>query len=100
MKVRLLDVAETELREAWNWYESQVSGLGERFLAEVKATRAMIESLPMAWHSLGDGVRRCRLRRFPYGLVYTVLDDEILVLAVAHHHRQPAYWRDRLAGIG
>lgn len=51
---------------------------------------------PEAWHPLGDGVRRCRLSRFPYGLIYAIDKDDIVVLAVAHLHRRPDYWRDRL----
>jgi mRNA-degrading endonuclease RelE of RelBE toxin-antitoxin system len=37
-----------------------------------------------------------RLSRFPYGLIYTIDNGDILVLAVAHLHRRPDYWRDRL----
>jgi hypothetical protein len=39
--------------------------------------------------------RRCRFNRFPYGLVYQVIDDEILILAVMHLHRYPTYWDHR-----
>jgi hypothetical protein len=55
-----------------------------------------IVRFPQAWHPLGEGVRRCRLSRFQYGLIYTVENGDILVLAVAHLHRRPDYWRDRL----
>jgi hypothetical protein len=51
---------------------------------------------PEAWHPLGEGVRRCGLSRFPYGLIYTIDEGDILVLAVAHLHRRQDYWRDRL----
>ena len=95
--MRLLDVAQLELHEAWRWYETQAPGLGARLLQEIREARERILNFPEAWPSLGDGVRRCRLKRFPYGLIYVVLDDEILILAVAHHHREPDYWRKRLA---
>ena len=36
------------------------------------------------------------MARFPCAIIYSLLDDEILVLAVAHHRRRPFYWRDRL----
>ena len=39
---------------------------------------------------------RCRLSRFPYGLIYTIDHGDVLVLAVAHLHRHPDYWHDRL----
>lgn len=41
-------------------------------------------------------MRRCRLSRFPYGLIYAIENADTLVLAVAHLHREPDYWRDRL----
>jgi hypothetical protein len=31
----------------------------------------------------------------PYGLVYQVRSDKILILAVMHLSRRPDYWRDR-----
>ncbi|CAN5490471.1 hypothetical protein BH10PSE6_BH10PSE6_28480 [soil metagenome] len=46
--------------------------------------------------SAGRSIRRCRLSRFPYGLIYTIDKYDVLVLAVAHLHRRPDYWRDRL----
>lgn len=39
--------------------------------------------------------KRLLLRRFPYSIVVRESDDEILVIAVAHQHRRPGYWRDR-----
>jgi len=40
-------------------------------------------------------IRRCRLRRFPYSVVYTQDGPDILVLAIAHQHRKPGYWKRR-----
>jgi plasmid stabilization system protein ParE len=34
--------------------------------------------------------RRVLLRRFPFSMVYRVLGGEFLVIAVFHHHRDPA----------
>jgi len=97
MKLRLLRSAELELDDAVAWYRARGDALVERFLAEVAAARDRIIAHPHAWHPLGDGVRRYRLRRFPYGLIYVIEADEILVLALAHHSRRPGYWRDRIA---
>jgi len=94
--VRFLEIAEIELDQAIHWHEAQASGLGNAFLIEVLSAADRIARFPEAWQSLGEGVRRCRLSRFPYGLIYTIDNGDILVLAVAHLHRQPDYWRDRL----
>ena len=96
MTVRLLEVAEIELDQAIRWYAAQAPGLGDAFLIEVLSAADRISHFPDAWQRLDEGVRRCRLSRFPFGLIYAVEDGDILVLAVAHLHREPDYWRDRL----
>jgi len=93
--VRLLDVAQQELDEAIVYYNSESPGLGDAFLLETVAAIDRIRRFPEAWHPLGDQIRRCRLRRFPYGLIYSKDEEGILILAVAHTHREPGYWRNR-----
>ena len=95
MTVRLLGVAQQELDEAIAHYSGESPGLGDAFLLETVAAIDRIRRFPEAWHPLGDEIRRCRLRRFPYGLIYAKNEDGILVLAVAHTHREPGYWSDR-----
>jgi toxin ParE2 len=55
-----------------------------------------INDFPMAWHSLGGSIRRCQMQRFPYGLIYEPTSVEIIIIAVAHLHQEPRYWRMRL----
>ena len=96
MSVRFLEIAQLELDEAVAHYNAESPGLGHAFVLETMAAIERIRRFPQAWHPLGAEVRRCRLRRFPYGLIYSQEADGILVLAVAHTHREPGYWRDRL----
>jgi len=93
--VRLLVVAQQELDEAIAYYSGESPGLGDAFLLEALAAIDRIRRFPQAWHPLGNEIRRCRLRRFPYGLIYSKDEEGILILAVAHTHREPDYWRDR-----
>jgi hypothetical protein len=72
VRVRFLEIAEIELDQAIQWYGAQAPGLGEAFLIEVLSAADRIAHFPEAWQPLGEGVRRCRLSRFPYGLIYTV----------------------------
>ena len=96
MTVRVLEVAQQELDEAIAYYNSQAPGLGDAFLLEAVAAIDRIRRFPQAWHPLGESTRRCRLRRFPYGLIYHEDKGEVLIVAVAHSHRRPDYWRDRV----
>lgn len=96
MSIRLLEVAQQELREAVDWYAEQAPGLGDAFLVEALSAFDLIERHPDAWHPLIGSVRRYRLRRYPYGVIYTRVEHDIVILAVAHLHRRAGYWRDRL----
>ena len=96
MNVRLLEVAQQELDEAIAYYNAQAPGLGNAFLLETVSAIDRVRRFPDAWHPLGEGIRRCRLRRFPYGVIYHDENGDILILAVAHLHRRPDYWRDRV----
>ena len=41
-------------------------------------------------------VRRIRLWKYPYALVYTTGERWVHVLAIGHMRRRPFYWVDRL----
>ena len=100
MKVEFLAAAESELAGAVAWYNEQSEGLGYEFAAEVKLTIARIIQFPDAWPRLSPRTRRCRTKRFSYGLVYQVRGDLLLIVAVMHLRRHPAAWRSRLGHAG
>lgn len=101
MNSRLLDEAKAELRESAHWYAGKRDGLGDEFLDAFERALETIEAHPHRFTRIPtqDGqreVRRCVLKRFPFLIVYEVLPDEILVVAIAHAKRKPRYWEDRL----
>ena len=96
METRFLDVAQLEFDEAVEYYNSESPGLGDQFLLEVLSSLERIRQFPTAWHPYTENTRRCQTRRFPYGLMYQILESEILIVAVGHLHRRPGYWLDRI----
>lgn len=96
MKISFLDVAQQELDEAITWFNKEAPDLGNDFLAEVLSALDRIGNHPHAWHPCSERTRRCLLRRFPYGVIYQILENEILVIAVACLHRKPVYWQKRI----
>lgn len=96
MKVRFLAVAQNELDDAVDWYNDQAAGLGREFLDEADRAVRRTVSFPMSCPEIELGIRRCLLARFPYGLIYGINQNTIIVLAVAHLHREPRYWMDRM----
>ena len=96
MEVRFLNAAQIELDEAFYYYEEQIEGLGHDFIKEVLATVKRIKNNPEAWTQLSVRTRRCLTHRFPFGIVYQLRENEILIVAIAHLHRKPGYWKNRL----
>jgi plasmid stabilization system protein ParE len=93
--VRLHPAAQSELDAAIAWYESERPGLGAELLEEFLRTLAHIRERPQSSAKIGEHVRRGLLHRFPYGVIFEIVDDQIHVVAVASHHRTPGYWRRR-----
>jgi hypothetical protein len=99
VRVRFLAEAEGELDEAVAHYNGLAPGLGTELAMEVRQGLKRIAEFPDAWHKLGPRVRRYRLKRFPYGIVYAALPSEIAVVAIMNLRRKPGYWKRRLTQV-
>ena len=96
MKIKLLSVAEQEFVEAVDYYNDQCQGLGYEFAAEIKSTMKRIVNFPKAWTKISPRTRRCLTNKFPFGVLYRIYDDTILVIAIMHMKRDPIHWQKRL----
>ncbi len=96
MNCRFTSTALVELREAAVYYDEAENGLGQQFLDEVESAMSRILAAPEAWRKLSKRTRRCRTHRFPFGLIYQIKPDEILVLSVMDLRRDPKRWSDYL----
>jgi hypothetical protein len=95
VEVRFHSEALAELVEAMDWYGLRSHHAKESFLDEFELAVARIREAPLRWPTYLLGTRKVRLRRFPFALVYDVGVDVAHVVAVAHLHRRPGYWRGR-----
>jgi toxin ParE1/3/4 len=96
VKLRFLSEARAELDDAALYYESARTGLGGEFLAEMDVALAFIEQFPDACPPSAHDCRHKKVHRFPYHLVFSVEDGEIVIVAVTHASRDPAYWHNRV----
>lgn len=87
--------AEEEFNQAIDYYEEIEAGLGYDFAGEVYTTIQRSLIYPKAWPVLEGDVRRCLVSRFPYGVLYSVEQGELFILAIMNLHRDPDYWSDR-----
>jgi toxin ParE2 len=99
LKIRFLAQAEEELDEAVAYYNAAAPNLGVEFALEVREGLTRVAEFPDAWLPLGPRIRRYRMKRFPYGIVYAHLPSEILIVALMHLRRRPHYWKGRLSQV-
>jgi plasmid stabilization system protein ParE len=96
-QVIILAAAEAELLDGVAYYNQQSEGLGFEFAAEAQRTIERIIRYPLAWNPLSKRTRRCRTNRFPYGVIYQIRIEELLIVSIMHMKREPDSWRNRLS---
>lgn len=89
------EVAEAEINKAADFYDLESPGLGSVFIDEIQKAIGKIAEFPEAAPLIRGRIRKKALIKFPYSLVYSVCQDEIKILAVAHQKKRPFYWRGR-----
>jgi plasmid stabilization system protein ParE len=87
--------AAAEIDEAYLWYEAQRTGLGEEFLAEVNGALDTIREMPELYAVVHRDTRRAMLVRFPYSLLYRLVNKQVIVVACFHGKRDPRRWQSR-----
>lgn len=98
--LEFLDEALEEAEEAARWYAERSAMAAAGFAEELDGAITHIERAPTTWPAHEHNTRRFLLRRFPYSVVYRVEATRVVIVAVAHAHRRPGYWRERLREPG
>lgn len=94
-------LAESDLAEAWSWYEQRQPGLGDRFLIAVRTALDMVERWPNSGTPAIEGPagavveRRVSTPGFPYLIRYRTIDEVTVVMAVYHERRHPGFATER-----
>lgn len=73
--------AAADVEDACRWYEGHQTGLGEAFLSAIATVIESAQTNPERFPIIHRNTRRALLRRFPYGIYYRLIDDQIVVVA-------------------
>jgi toxin ParE1/3/4 len=95
MKVIFHPEADAEVTAAAVYYESQQENLGKRFLSSIEDGLARMRINPRLYPLIGEDVRRCLTRTFPFGILFRDRGDSIEIIAVMQLRRKPGYWKER-----
>lgn len=95
MKYSFHPEAKKEFLEAISYFEGVRAGLGLEFSKEVFSTIQRIIYFPLAWSKFSENTRKCLTNRFPFGVIYQIIEGGILIVAVMQLNRKPDYWKER-----
>ncbi len=84
-----------EYAEAVQFYVEQRSEVAQAFVNAIEEAIYRIREYPTRYVPIDEDVRRCMTRKFPHGILYTIEQDYILILAVMNCSRKPGYWKNR-----
>jgi plasmid stabilization system protein ParE len=94
-KIEFHEEVASEFEAAFEWYFVRNGLAAARFVSELNRALELIPDVPDRWPTGGAGTHRFLLRRFPFAIVYRQRPPVIQVLAIAHGHRRPGYWKER-----
>jgi hypothetical protein len=89
--------AEIELNQAVDYYNDCQPSLGWDFSREVYCAIQNILAYPQAWTPLSKNTRRCLVNRFPFGVIYQIIQNHIFIIAIMQLNRKPGYWHKRIS---
>jgi len=95
MKYSFHSEARNEFLAEIEYFEQCRKGLGLEFSKEVFSTIHRILSFPDAWTGFSRNTRRALTNRFPFGVIYQVEKEEIIIIAIMQLNRWPGYWKKR-----
>jgi toxin ParE1/3/4 len=84
-----------EYSEAVQYYQQQRVEVAQAFINAIEDAIYRVRESPTRYIVIDEDIRRCMTRKFPYGILYTIEQDYILILAVMHCSREPGYWKIR-----
>ena len=90
--IEIIETASADLQDAYDWYEEQSIGLGERFVTEVDDYLQLISNNPYQFAIQFSGKYRfALLRHFPFRIVYSIDEsvEKVYVSSIFHTSRDP-----------
>jgi plasmid stabilization system protein ParE len=96
MTLVITEEAEREFVESAAYYDSREVGLGIQFRDEVVAVVEWISPNPELPRIRPKGYRRVNLHVFPHYVAYVIREETIWIVAIAHGHRRPEFWIERI----
>ena len=89
LKVSAIAFQETD--DAFDYYEEQSRGLGERFLKSLEDAYFKLSLTPQYYGFIrvDENIRDMKISTFPFVIVFEIVEDTVLVLRIFNTNRNP-----------
>lgn len=95
LPVDFLPGARRDFDESFDWYAERSTLAAIRFANAVEAALAQAASNSSRFPVVDQLHLQCQVKRFPFRVIYRIVESRVLVVAIAHAKRRPGFWKDR-----
>ena len=90
-KLIILIKARKEFITAFNWYEEQKDGLGDKFSLEIEQSLNLIRKNPNHYPSKTDHLKEFVVKKYPFIITYKMKRSakEIIIASIFYTKRNP-----------
>ena len=94
--IKVRDEAEDDFKEAFDWYELAKEDLGKRFILLVRDYINNLKSYPEQHQIIHKNKRGVYIKDFPYQIIYSIFENDVVIFSVFHTKRNPKIWKKRI----
>ena len=78
-----------EIQESYDYYEDIVDSLGKQFVEALELELNNIVQYPKQAKTVRKEFRQALIKKFPFVIIYKIIDTNIIVYSVFHTSRNP-----------
>jgi plasmid stabilization system protein ParE len=92
----ILPKAEEDIDQIMFWYADEFNKLSLSFAEDLDKTFKKLKRNARFCFNIENGIRRASLIKFPYYIIFTIEDNNVIVHTIIHQHRDPEEWQKRI----
>lgn len=94
-RIDLLPGAHTDFNQAFDWYASRSNSVAVRFTDAINNGFDEIAHDPERFTRIDERHYERLIKRFPFRIIYRIVEQHLVIVAIAHAKRNPGYWLSR-----
>jgi plasmid stabilization system protein ParE len=89
-EIEIKQEAREDIADIFLWYEKHQAHLGYLFLDKFEERISFIQKDPQVYSKKYKEFRQALISKFPYLIIFEILENKVIVYAVIHGKRKPS----------